>query len=410
MRQIFIFNTYSIAAAYGIGTYIKELSDCIKTCSFKINHVLIRANTNEFEVEEYENIRVLKIPTPRYQVNRPLSRRSECYSRSICQLLKPYIDINQTVIFHLNYMLDVQYCRAFRKYYKCKIIFTIHYAEWAFPLFGNKNRYKEIINTPLSLLDNKTHKDILNSKHTTEAFLKACDKVITIASHEAETINELYDIPMHKIETINNGLEDFRIDRSPSDIRKEFHVDHSEKIILFVGRLDKLKGFPIVIKAIELALAQDPKIRLIAVGDGDFGKIFKSINKYWSKMTFTGFLDKENLNKLYSIADIGIIPSMYEEFGYVAVEMMMNGLPIIANQTTGLSEIVVENETGLFVQHDDDELNVSHYAQNLCDKMMILLNDDELRKTMSYKTRVRFLEKYEIKVFKKNMIHLYQSI
>lgn len=53
---------------------------------------------------------------------------------------------------------------------------------------------------------------------------------------------------------------------------------------------------------------------------------------------FTGYVNQRTLSDLYSVADIGVVPSLHEEFGYVAIEMMMHRLPVIVNATTGLAE------------------------------------------------------------------------
>ena len=413
MKQLFIFNTYSIAAAYGIGTYINELTNCICSESFEVNIVYLRANIPSFEIEVKDNIRYFNIPTSKYQKQNTQNRNNLCYSRSICQLLIPYIKSQNSTVFHLNFMGDEKLCKLLKQTFKCKVMITVHYAEWAFPLFGNKQRFKEIINKSPDDLNSVMEKNIYYGKSHTEEFLKSCDKIITIARHEVDTLHEVYNIDKEKTITINNGIKDSFNNTSAnqkSNLRKEFLINKDEKVILFVGRLDKLKGFPILLKSFELALSKNPNIRLIAIGGGNINETLSSITKFWNKITFTGFLNKETLAKFYKLADIGIIPSMYEEFGYVAAEMMMHGLPIIANRTTGLAELIVENKTGLFIDANDDDAKIDLFSEQLCDKIIYLLENEKKRSLMSKYSRERFLKKYEIEVFKKNMLNLYQNI
>ena len=84
------------------------------------------------------------------------------------------------------------------------------------------------------------------------------------------------------------------------------------------------------------------------VGDGDYKDCFEEANPIFSQVTFTGFLDRASLLELYRVADVGVVPSLFEPFGYVPVEMMMHGLPVVATATSGLDE-VVDDSCGLKV-------------------------------------------------------------
>ena len=68
------------------------------------------------------------------------------------------------------------------------------------------------------------------------------------------------------------------------------------------------------------------------VGDGFYSYYLNSCNPTWNKITFTGKLNKEDLYKLYQIADIGVLPSFHEQCSYVAIEMMMYGIPLVASK------------------------------------------------------------------------------
>lgn len=81
-------------------------------------------------------------------------------------------------------------------------------------------------------------------------------------------------------------------------------------------------------------------------GSGNYDICFQEAKDICTKITFTGLLNKKDLNEIYQIADIGIVPSLFEPFGYVAIEMMMHELPVVATTTSGLNE-VVNNACGL---------------------------------------------------------------
>ncbi len=177
-----------------------------------------------------------------------------------------------------------------------------------------------------------------------------------------------------------------------------------------MGRMDKMKGFPILLKAFERLLQDDPNLRLFVAGGGNFQEQFSAIDRYCSKVTFTGFLPKEKLFELYTMADLGVMPSMYEEFGFVAIEMMMHGLPIVANKTSGLEEIVENEITGLHVLLSGKQNELEANSQWLSQSLSSILYDEKRRQCMSKNARNRFLAKYEEGLFRQRMLQFYRSI
>ena len=86
-------------------------------------------------------------------------------------------------------------------------------------------------------------------------------------------------------------------------------------------------------------LKEIPDARLLIAGNGDLNGCMESIYPLNKFVTYYGFISPEILHELYSIANVGVIPSVFEEFGYVAAEMMLNKCPIIIRNNTGLKEI-----------------------------------------------------------------------
>jgi glycosyltransferase family 4 len=112
---------------------------------------------------------------------------------------------------------------------------------------------------------------------------------------------------------------------------------------------------------------------------------------------------------MYRIADVGVVPSLFEPFGYVPVEMMMHELPIVATATSGLNEVVDEScglKVPLIVSPDNVEIDTSLLAQ----KIIYLLQNPKEAKRLGKNGRKRYLEKYSSEVFGKNMIAFYKSL
>lgn len=91
-------------------------------------------------------------------------------------------------------MNDGTLCNMLKKMFSCKTILTVHYAEWAFPLFGNKKRFLEIVSTPPEKLYSAQEKNIASGKASAESLLHAADHIITVARHEADTLQQIYRV------------------------------------------------------------------------------------------------------------------------------------------------------------------------------------------------------------------------
>lgn len=89
----------------------------------------------------------------------------------------------------------------------------------------------------------------------------------------------------------------------------------------------------------------------------------------YMNVIWTGLINKEKLYELYTIADMGIMPSFHEQCSYVAIEMMMHGLPIIGSTSTGLYEMIENNITGLHIpvmEYADKQKLIVHYWLKRC--------------------------------------------
>ena len=188
-----------------------------------------------------------------------------------------------------------------------------------------------------------------------------------------------------------------------------FKLSEKERIILFVGRMEDIKGGHFLVRTFMKVLEDYPESRLMIIGDGNYDLFLRNAKPFFTKITFTGLLNKEDLYELYRLADVGVVPSLFEPFGYVPVEMMMHELPIIATATSGLNEVVDEScalKIPLIVSSDSVEIDVSLLAE----KILYLLQNPEEAKRLGKNGRKRYLEKYSSEVFRENMLTFYKSL
>lgn len=102
---------------------------------------------------------------------------------------------------------------------------------------------------------------------------------------------------------------------------------------------------------------------------------------------------------MFSISDVGVLPSLYEELGYVALEMMMMGLPVVVGNHSGLEEIVDCGKYGLVVPFEQDYGKSKENAVALYGVLDRILKDDSLRKDLQKKGRERFVSCFDISYF-----------
>jgi D-inositol-3-phosphate glycosyltransferase len=166
----------------------------------------------------------------------------------------------------------------------------------------------------------------------------------------------------------------------------------TEKVLLFVGRIQRLKGLEVLLRA--FGRLTDLDARLLIVG-GQPGTSHESreITRLHhlatrlgiaERTTFVGAVPHERLPLFYSAADATVMPSSYESFGLVAVESLACGTPVVATRVGGLSSIVHDGETGLLVPWRDADL--------FAERLRRVLEDEPLRQRLAGQARASVLE------------------
>jgi D-inositol-3-phosphate glycosyltransferase len=130
---------------------------------------------------------------------------------------------------------------------------------------------------------------------------------------------------------------------------------HDERIILFVGRIEPLKGVDILINAASM-LESDMECSVLIVGGDESSRAavaeLQSLTNDLGldhRVAFIGAVDHDKLPLFYNAADVCVVPSHYESFGLVAVEAMACGVPVVASRVGGLTGTVKDGETGYLI-------------------------------------------------------------
>lgn len=301
---IVVFNCNNRAASYGVGTYLKTLMEFLKDMHANIYMVTLFSNIPKIQMKKSKGYTSIDIPMmsclsdldkQRYTTNVPyILEELICYKKE------------DKVIFHLNYMSEPYLVSALRKRFrKSKIILVAHYSNWSFELFGNLRKLNKILQKPAHKR-NLAERNIVHLFQSDVQMIKNVDKFVCVAKHTLTPYLKWGKIPFNKCQIIHNGIRDeFNGDVSKQKLRKEYGISETDQILLFVGRLDEVKGVQVLLESYAIALEKEPNLHLIIVGDGDFCKWFSFTKKICTHVSFVGKLDRREVLDFYQLADIG---------------------------------------------------------------------------------------------------------
>jgi len=210
------------------------------------------------------------------------------------------------------------------------------------------------------------------------------DRVIASTPVDRGHLESYYGADESRIRVVPCGVDlDLFSPGSAVDARQALGLG-DERVVLFVGRIQQLKGIDIIIRAAAL-LARErrqgtvPPFRVLIVGgrtsgDGDdpeareLRRLRALANELGvaDLLQWVGAVEHEQLPLYYRAADVTVMPSTYESFGLVAVESMASGTPVVAARVGGLKATVVDGATGYLIPWRDPALYAEQIAALLC--------------------------------------------
>jgi glycogen(starch) synthase len=165
------------------------------------------------------------------------------------------------------------------------------------------------------------------------------DKVITVSHFTRNIIIGRYGVSGDKVEVVYNGVE-----RNGKWSVDETVIDKDEKIVLFLGRITMQKGPEYFLHAAKKVLEVMDNVKFVMAGSGDL--MHRAIEMaaelgIGHKVLFTGFLRGEDVQKIYKMADLYVMPSVSEPFGIAPLEALDNDVPVIISKQSGVSEVLM---------------------------------------------------------------------
>ena len=181
--------------------------------------------------------------------------------------------------------------------------------------------------------------------------MEFADAVIAVSNFTKNKIVRYYGIDPGKIYVVHNAVE-FK----DNLIGEGFEIKKRDKIVLFLGRITLQKGPEYFLYAAKKVLQYMPDVKFIVAGSGDMESfiIEKAAELGISKnVLFAGFLQGSDIDKIYKMADLYVMPSVSEPFGITALEAMRNGTPVLISKQSGVSEVIKHCLTADFWDIDD---------------------------------------------------------
>ena len=170
--------------------------------------------------------------------------------------------------------------------------------------------------------------------------MHAADRIIAVSHFTRNIIISRYGVSGEKVEVVYNG-----IDRNGSSnwALKDTGIEKDEKLVLFMGRITMQKGPEYFLRAAKKVLEIMDDVKFVMAGSGDL--MYRAVEMaaelgIGSKVLFTGFLRGEDVQRIYRMADLFVMPSVSEPFGIVPLEALDNDVPVIISKQSGVSEVL----------------------------------------------------------------------
>ncbi len=169
--------------------------------------------------------------------------------------------------------------------------------------------------------------------------VQAADVIIAVSNFTKNKVIEHYGIDASKIHVVHNAVE---FNDSSFDAGN-FGLKENNKVVLFLGRITLQKGPDYFLYAAKRVLEYDPDVRFVVAGTGDMA--LSMVERaaelgIGDKVLFTGFLRSAEIDRIYQMADLYVMPSVSEPFGITPLEAMRNKTPVIISKQSGVSEVI----------------------------------------------------------------------
>jgi glycogen(starch) synthase len=329
----------------GLARHVRKLSEALVELGAEV-HVLTRGGEESPEDEQVAGVQIHRVREPKRPAD--LGEFVAWVERMNLDMLAAGVELGDRYDFNLVHGHDwlvATACDHLARRFGAPLITTIHATE-----YGRHQGW----------VDKHPQAHI----HGVERWItNRADRVIVCSFYMREQVADIFGVPHEQVSVIWNGIDPDELQPHPDPelerLRAQFAAPN-EKLVLLIGRLVYEKGFQLALEAMPTLIERMPGTRFLVAGSGTHEEALLAQAADLGLMehgTFLGWIGDDVLHSLYRIADVCVVPSIYEPFGLVALEAMASGCPCIAADTGGLREVVPHDEVGLrFRARDPDSL------------------------------------------------------
>jgi glycogen(starch) synthase len=346
----------------GLARHVRKLAEQLVATGSAEVHVLTRGDDISLAEEELDGVMVHRVREPSRP--RDLGEFIAWIEHMNADLLAAGVELGDRYDFDIVHGHDWLVAVAgdhLANRFRCPLVMTVHATE-----YGRHQGWVE--DHPQSHI------------HGVERWMtNRAERVIACSAYMRDHVTDIYGLDDGAVEVIPNGIDpmDLQPVADLDSLRAEF-AKPEERLILLVGRLVYEKGFHLALEALPGIIETLGNVRFLVAGSGTAEDDLKrqatelGLDEHG---TFLGWIGDDALHSLYRIADLTVVPSLYEPFGLVALEAMASGCPTIVADTGGLREVVPEGEkVGLRFNGGD--------AEHLATMIERLMTDEALRERL----------------------------
>lgn len=243
----------------------------------------------------------------------------------------------------------------------------------------------------------------------------------TVSASMRDLIKEIYKLSAKQIPVAHNGIDAVRflspvLEPGAAVRLRQTMAPPEDKVVLFCGRLNPQKGISALLESAVIVMNENPNVCLVIAGEPDSKEgadfLRQKLEQHpvlKKKTRLLGKLPRKQLALLYQIADLAVVPSVYEPFGYAAIEAMAAGVPVVATAAGGLAEIVQHERTGILVPVNvEGDLRVVDVPK-LASAQLALLKNADTAKRFGKAGRQRAVEQFGITQWGESMVRIYRD-
>src|ERR687898_689463 len=364
MNQVLILSwEYPPLIEGGLARHVRKLSEALVERDTEV-HVLTRGGEESPDEEVIAGVHVHRVMEP----TRPaeLNEFVAWVERMNSDMLAAGVELGDRFDFDLVHGHDwlvAAACDHLARRFRAPLVTTIHATE--------HGRHQGWVDKhPQSYI------------HGVERWItNRSDRVIACSYYMREQIADIFGVEEERVPVIPNGIDPEDLRAQDGDelqrLRREF-AGPDERLVLLIGRLVYEKGFQIALEAMPRLVERFPGTHFLVAGSGTHETELRRQASDLGLLdhgTFLGWIGDDVLHSLYRIADLCVVPSIYEPFGLVALEAMASGCPCIVADTGGLREVVPHEDVGLrFRSRDPSSLAAMAERlltdEELCDRLV----------------------------------------